>query len=114
MAFELYSEKGGRHSAPSVTITSAGQIGLSKSCLDKYMGDRDYVQLYFDKERKLVGMKSVDKEGHNTFKITRSGGRSSGSIAGRSFLNHLEINFSKAKRFIPVWHEKEEMLVIKI
>lgn len=114
MGFEMYKSKGGKSSKPSVTITAAGAMSLSKACFDKYLGDKNFVQLYFDKDRRLVGIKSVDKEGDNTFKVTRSGNRASGSIAGRSFLNHLEIDFSKRKKFIPEWNEKEGMLVFKI
>jgi len=114
MAFELYKSKGGKSYKPSVTITAAGAISLSKSCFGKYLVDKDYANLYFDKEKGLIGIKAVDKKGENTFKITRSGDRASGSIAGRSFLNHLEIDFSKRKKFTPEWNEKEGMLVFKI
>lgn len=114
MAFELYKSKGGKSSYPSVTITSAGALSLSKYCFDKYLKDKDFVQLYYDNDKKLIGVKAVDKEGDNTFKVTRSGNRASGSIAGRSFLKHLEIDFSKRKKFVPEWNEKEGMLVFKV
>lgn len=114
MALELYRAKGGKSSKPSVTITRAGAISLSKACFDKYLGDKNYANLYFDKDKGVVGIKAVDKEGDNTFKITRSGNRASGSIAGRSFLHHLEKDFSKRKKFTPEWNEKEDMLVFKI
>ena len=114
MAFELYKSKGGKSSKPSVTITAAGAMSLSKACFDKYLGDKNYAQLYYDKDKGLIGIKGVDKEGDNTFKVTRSGNRASGSIAGRSFLNHLQIDFSKRKKFIPELNEKEGMLVFKV
>ncbi len=114
MGFEMYKSKGGKSSKPSITITAAGAISLSKACFDKYLGDKNYANLYFDKDKRLVGIKAVDKEGDNAFKITRSGERSSGSIAGRSFLNRLEIDFSKRIKSTPEWNEKEGMLVFKI
>jgi len=115
MAFEMYKEKGGKYYKPSVTITAAGAISLSKSCFEKYLGDKNYANLYFDKSRGLIiGIKTVDKEVDNTFKITRSGDRASGSIAGRSFLNHLGIDFSKRKKFIPEWNAKEGILSFKV
>lgn len=114
MGFELYKSKGGKSSRPSVTITAAGALSLSKACFDKYIGDKDFAQLYYDKDKGLIGIKGVDKEGDNIFKITRSGNRASGSIAGRSFLKHLEIDCSKRKKITPEWNEKEGMLMFKI
>lgn len=114
MGFEMYRSKGGKSSKPSVTITAAGAIALNKACFDKYIGDKYYANLYFDKDKRLVGVKAADKEGDNTFKITRAGNKSSGSIAGRSFLNRLEIDFSKSMKFTPEWNEKESMLIFKI
>lgn len=115
MAFELYKGKGGRSSKPIVTITSAGQIGLSKACFDKHFrNDKDYAQLYYDRGRNIIGIKAVEKEGDYTFKITRSADRASGSIAGRSFLKRLEIDYAKYRKFTPDWDEKEGMLLIKL
>lgn len=115
MEFEMYKAKGDKTSKPSVTITAAGVISLSKACFDKYLGNGDYANLYFDKsEGLLIGIKCVDKGGDNTFKITRSGDRVSGSIAGRSFLNHLGIDFSKRRKFTPEWNEKEGILFFKV
>ena len=114
MAFVQYENKGGKSSKPCVTITAAGAISLSKACFDMYLGDKDYANLFVDKEKGLIGIKSSDKEGDNTFKITRSGDRASGSIAGRSILNSLGVDFSKRRKIIPEWNEKEGMLVFKI
>jgi hypothetical protein len=114
MGFELYKSKGGKTSKPNVTITTAGTLSLSKACFDKYIGNREFAQLYYDKDKGLIGIKGADKEGDSAFKITRSAERASGSIAGRSFLNHLEIDYSKPKKVIPEWNEKEGMLIVKL
>lgn len=79
----------------------------------KYFKNKNFVQLYWDKDRK-IGFKPIEKETAGAFKISSAGSGKPGSIAGRSFLKYYEIDFSKSKGYIPDWNEKEEMLVIKI
>lgn len=114
MAFELFTKKGGRTSSPRVTIAKAGYIGLNSACMDKYFRGKGFVQLYWDKEKQIIGIKHVDKEIEGAFTLTSGGERRPGSIAGRSFLKYYEIDFSKSRSFYPDWNEKEDMLLIKI
>ena len=114
MALELFTKKGGRSSNPKVTIARAGYIGINSACMGKYFKGKSFVQLYWDKEKQIIGIKSVDKEGEGVFTLTNVGERRPGSIAGRSFLKYYEIDFSKSRSFYPDWNEKEDMLIIKI
>ena len=114
MALQLYKNKGGRSSKPKVSITAAGQIGINAQCADRYFKNKGHVQLYYDIDKKLVGIKGFDKESEYTFKLTKSSGGGSSSVAGRSFLNSCEIDFSKSRRFTPEWDEKNEILLIKL
>lgn len=111
--FELFTKKGGKVSSPKITIAAAGYIGFNSACMAKYFKNKNFVQLYWDKDRK-IGFKPIEKETAGAFKISSAGSGKPGSIAGRSFLKYYEIDFSKSKGYIPEWNEKEEMLVIKI
>ena len=114
MAFELFEKKGGRYTQPRVSITRAGQIGMNAACLDKYLKNTNYALLYYDKDKKTIGIKPVDKQADSAFRITSSNKRASGSISGRSFLSCYGIDFSKKKRFTPSWSSKEQMLIFKV
>ena len=114
MALELYTKKGGRTSSPRVTIAKAGYIGINSACMDKYFKGKCFVQLYWDRDKQIIGIKPVEKEIEGTFKLTNEGERRPGSIAGRSFLKYYEIDFSKSRNIYPDWSEKEGMLVIKV
>jgi len=114
MAFEKFEKKGGRHSDPIVSVTSAGQITINRACMDKYFKNKKYVQLYFDKEKLIIGIKAIDKDTDNAFKLTSNEIQSNSSISGTSFLKHYGVDFKVAKRYAPSWSDKEEMLIIKV
>jgi len=110
----LFVKKGGRTAKPQISITAAGHIGINAACIEKYFKNNSFAQLYGDRNNKIIGIKPIDKEIEGVYKLTRSGDRSSGSIAGRSFLNYYQIDLSKSKKFKPEWDDKREMLIIKL
>ena len=114
MAFKLFKDQGSKFAEPLVSVTAAGVIALNKTCLEKFIGNKRFVELYYDKDNSMVGIKCVDKQGENRFKITHSPDKKSGTIAGRSFLNYLKIDYSKSRRYVPDWNEEESMLTFKI
>ena len=114
MSFELFTKKGGRTSSPRVTIARAGYIGLNSACIDKYLKNKRFIELYWDKERQIIGIKPVDKETGGSFTLTNGGEGHPGSIAGRSFLKYYEIDFSKSRNLFPDWNDKEGMLIVRL
>lgn len=114
MALELFNRKGGRSTQPKVSITSAGQIGINATSMRLYFKDISFVLLYADRTKGSIGIKPIDKEVDNAFKLTSSTSRLSGSIAGRSFLKYYDFDFSKSKSFTPKWNEDEEILIIEV
>ncbi len=112
MPLEVYSRKGRRFSDPRVTITKSGQIGLNSSCLDKYFNSKENVLLYVDKNKKKIGIKPINRPEENSFRISFSVKRTTGSISGHSFLKYCRIDFPQTKRFIPEWDSRENILTI--
>ncbi|MCX5784007.1 MAG: hypothetical protein NTW04_06195 [Elusimicrobia bacterium] len=109
---KMYTRKGTRRSVPKIAITKDGQIGINAVCARNYFKDRIYVILYGD--NKTIGIQPIDKEMDNSFKISYSANKSTGSISGRSFLNYLNINFSETKHYTPEWNEEKGMLIIRL
>ena len=114
MAFEKFNRKGGRHTEPRVSISAAGQISLNRSTIDKYFKKIKFVNLYFDKDKVAIGIKSAHEEADNAFKLTSNEIQSNSSISGNSFLKHYSIYYKTTKQYVPVWSDKEEMLIIKV
>ena len=113
MAFErfLYS---GKTFKPAVSIRQNGQIGFNNGARKKFKLDEyNYVILYYDKEEEKIGIQltnNSDEEG-----VIRLQKRPlSVTIFAKSFLDYYEIDYSKTKRYIPSWDEKNKMIIIKL
>ena len=116
MAFQRYERKGGKYYDPMISIGTAGQIIINRAAIEKYHGlsRTKFVDLYFDKDKGIIGIKHVDKKDNGTFKFTSNKIGSNSSIAGKSFLKHHGIDFKAVKRYVPSWNGKEEMLTIEV
>jgi hypothetical protein len=113
MGFELFTKKGGRSTAPKITIARAGYIGFNTATMEKYLANKKFIQMYWDDNRGLIGFVPLDKEKDDAFSLSLHG-NGPGSIAGKSFLKHYGIDFSKTRSFTPELIEKDNMLVIKV
>jgi hypothetical protein len=114
MPFEKFEKKGGRHSDAIVSITTAGQITINRTCMDMYLKNAKYAYLYFDKEKGAIGIKATDKDVDNAFKVTSNEIQSNYSISGTAFLKHYSVDFKTSKRYAPSWSDKDGMLIIKV
>lgn len=113
MGFELFTEYGRGHH-PTGSIRSNGQIGLNQGAIRRF-GLRDgYAQIYFDKERKLIGLKPVEqREGVG---ITRLIVKANNAfVSARSFLEFHAIPYrSETKSYEVSWLEEEGMLLLDL
>lgn len=113
MAFIKYERKG-RSSKPVVGIGRHGTITINDIALKKYFIDAKYIVLYYDPERKVIGIKPEKKQSGETYhlRMQKSGGGA--VISGRGFLRFFGIEFSKATRFEPCWNEQEKLVEVWI
>ncbi len=102
MNFEKFIAKKGKFT-PQVTINRSGGLGLSSGMhhrykLDNYMG----VELYFDKEAQVIGIKLVEKESEGMFKLKKRPDEKGAYFSARSFLASYSIDPQKyAGRYSP-------------
>lgn len=68
--------------------------------------------LYYDKKRKVIGIRAIDKKEEGTAKIRQSS--KSTSIHVPSFFRHYQIDVPGIKRFHCWYDEKEKMAMIDI
>jgi hypothetical protein len=68
--------------------------------------------LFYDKKRKVIGIRAIDKKEEGTAKIRQSS--KSTSIHVPSFFRHYQIDVPGIKRFHCWYDEKEKMAMIDI
>lgn len=107
MAFELF-QKGSAPipSVPSVTIQKRGLFSLNDAA-QSLIGTPEAIQFLWDSERRLIGLKPVSLDTSNAYPArrqvtsSRSTNRGPVLIAGTMFTKFIQLDTSKARRWIP-------------
>lgn len=104
MAFEVYA-KGSAPIAtvPSLTIQKRGLISINRAAY-RLLGDPVAVELMWDKERQLVGLRSVPIESPNAYPVRPQASNSTTGpllIAGNLFTRYIGLDTTEAHRWVP-------------
>ena len=115
MGYEKFDRKrfgsyGGRGSE-FISVTKWG-FGISRRSHRSFFEKCEYVELYYDPEKKTIGIKPLLKKTTDAFKITRHNG--SCWIRAKHFIVHYKIYHEKRKRCIPQWNEEYKMVEIEL
>lgn len=112
MAFEKFERKG-RASRPIIGIGRHGTITINDICYDKYFKDATCVSFYYDRERKIVGIKPEKKENNAAYPL-RKQPKGGAVVSGRGFLRYFDIELNKSIRFTPRWNAQFELVEVDI
>ncbi|MCF7956673.1 MAG: hypothetical protein K9M75_12790 [Phycisphaerae bacterium] len=97
MSIEFFTEEG-RGFEPKVSIRKQGQIGLNQGAVKRFnIKETQYVLLGYDKERKMIAIKLIDKQQKGARKgIVRE---NNCSIAAKGFFDFFSIPYAESKSF---------------
>jgi hypothetical protein len=114
MSFERWSPHTEFESIPaSATIVQSRLIRLTQPVANMLkLRGKSNAQLYYDKKRKVIGIKPLERREDGTAKIRQSD--KSTSIHVPSFFRHYQIDVPGIKRFHCWYDEKERMAIIDI
>lgn len=127
MSFEKFSPPRKRADKPIVSITR-NRLQLNKKC-QKYFKEASFVELYYDQENKVIGIKPRERETNNSLKINRYDDRGIAVIAATQFLRIYGIEprlkfdvyndeghktGERSIQFIAEWDDKEKMVIVKL
>lgn len=96
-----------------ITLLESGIFWINRPAAEKFFKGFERVALYWDTERKVVGLKPTRKQEH-THSLSKAKGRNDITVCGLSFLKYTKINHSKTQSFEPVWNEKEKLVEIRL
>lgn len=113
MEFEKFKYGGISHK-PKASIRKSGMFGLNFALIKKYkIKDFKYVVFYYDKKRKVIGLKFTNDENEEG-KLKMSIGEKSTSFSGKAFLDYYNINYKTLKRYEVEWDKDREMILIEL
>jgi hypothetical protein len=114
MPFEKWDPKPDYERVPaSATIVQSRLIRLASPVADMLrLRGKTAAQLFYDKKRKVIGIKGTDRKEEGAAKVRQSS--KSTSIHVPSFFRHYQIEVPGIRRFHCWYDEKERMAIIDI
>jgi hypothetical protein len=111
MAFEQVKKagQGGGSTEPMLSLRKSGGIGINSAAMEEHIPDAEYAELYFDEDNNKIGVKPVDEESEDIFKINQT--ESSGGITPTNFMKRHDLIPEVTTRYEVSWDDDEEMLV---
>lgn len=104
MAFKVF-EKGSApvSTVPTATIQKRGLISLNRAAFE-LIGSPQGVELLWDEERRVIGLRPADLAGPNTYPARAQSSKTNSGpvlIAGNLFTKFIGLDTSEAKRYVP-------------
>lgn len=99
---------------PAITITKNGAINFNAGILQKYIKNKNYVILYYDKADKRIGFEILSEESTKAFKIRKSTENNFATIAGRPFLSFYDISYVKTNKYLVSVDSETKFIVIDL
>ena len=77
------------------------------------LGNKKYVELYFDSEESAMGLKGMDRETVHSYPIT-AGKAGSGEIHCMAFFQFFKIIPDDLTRLVPTWDPEDQILFVPL
>lgn len=105
MPFEVFDKKSVPSTTqPWLTIQKKGLLSLNRVAMDA-LGAPEAVELLYDREEQIVGIRPADKDSPRSFPARKQGKRETANpnylIAGQAFCNYYGIETGFARRYKP-------------
>lgn len=74
-----------------VSINKGGMIVFSQRCLNDYIKGFPFVKLFYDPDKRIIGIKPVLEESPNTYSVTVARDGKSASVSCIAFFKYFDI-----------------------
>jgi hypothetical protein len=100
-----------------ISITTSGRIMFALGFGLKHLGDCRFVELYFDDERRVLGIKPLKQMTEAAFELRIHEDRKKSKsilINVSTFLRFYKIDHSIIRRYTPLWNEAAQLWEIQL
>ncbi len=114
MGFEKFIPPRTGAAKPKATIRPSGLISFDAASVEAFgLANQSYAVLYFDKTKKVVGVKAVknDKD-DGAIKLSRR--RRSVSLKSPQFFEKYGLNIEDAQKFDATWDDANGMIIVNL
>lgn len=100
MPFEVYSKSSAAaQGAAIISIQQRGVISLNRAAFAA-LGEPGAVELLYDRERRLMGLRSSNLKAQNAQRVRTNSKGSTYLVSAASFMSHYDIPMTEAHRWI--------------
>ncbi len=117
MAFERFgAAKMKRLAEPAVSILKSGGFGFNQAFCMRYLGEHDHIQLFYDRETKVIGIKTVQEGEIDAIKVRRITGGKSATVSARPFFSYFNVPYNKEKTesYLVHWNVGEKLVEVRL
>jgi hypothetical protein len=99
MPFEVFDKRTAAAGSPAfVSIQKQGIIRMNTPAF-ALLGEPEAVELLFDQERQVLGLRAVDPTVEHAYKVRAHSRSSSHLVSGAAFASHYGIDVDRARRW---------------
>lgn len=111
MAFELFDKRSvPKTKTPQVTVQKKGTLSINRPAYEG-MGSPERVNLLFDRDSRLIGIRQATEESHS-YPLRKVGQGNSYLVSGGLFVSYYDIPCEVARRYDA--EVKDEMVVVDL
>lgn len=116
MAFSKFIRTRATTGEPMISITKFGQLHLNRTCYDSFFKTNkcELVELYFDEEKSLIGIKPVREKSADTYNVRTSRDGKFSTISAIAFLKHYKIAHAETRALQAKWNSKEKLIELDL
>lgn len=97
-----------------ITLLKWGQLGISRSCTDKYFKGYKFALLYFDEAQRKIGIQPTNEASNDACNIRFIKKGTLATISIIQFLNHFEIDHEQSVVYNATWNDEAKLVEISL
>jgi hypothetical protein len=115
MAYEVYEKVVKRTTSPTVSISKLGRISFNAASTETLRKNAiEYVLLLWDKDTRKIAVKSTSKKDARSYVLRFTQKNRMSGFAAKTFLNHIEYDFTVSHQYPCTWNDHEDMMEIQL
>lgn len=99
---------------PKITLLKWGQLGINRSCTDKYFKGYKFALLYFDEAQRKIGIKPTNEDSNDASNIRFIKKGTLATISVILFLKRFKIENEQSIVYDAIWNDKEKLVEISL
>lgn len=93
----------------TVSINKGGSIVFSQRCYNDYLKGSPYVKLYYDPDKKIIGIKPVAEESAHAYRITVGQDQKNAYISCIAYFKYFNID-DASRKMDTRWNKDGELI----